>query len=50
MPDTVHILQVGPETLLRRTVSMTARSFGRNQVHETAGSDQVSRMLRQCRF
>ena len=35
MPET-HILLVEPETMLRRTVAMTARSLGMSQVHEAA--------------
>lgn len=50
MPETLHILLVEPETLLRRTVSMTARSLGMSQVHEAASADQALRMLRQRRF
>jgi CheY-like chemotaxis protein len=50
MPEAMHILLVEPETLLRRTVSMTARSLGMSQVHEAAGTDMALRMVRQRRF
>lgn len=44
MPET-HILLVEPETMLRRTVAMTARSMGMSQVHEAASNDAALRML-----
>jgi len=50
MPETMHILLVEPETLLRRTVSMTARSLGMSQVHEAASTDVALRMARQRTF
>lgn len=50
MPETMHILLVEPETLLRRTVSMTARSLGMSQVHEAASTDMALRMARQRNF
>ena len=49
MPD-MHILLVEPEALLRRTVSMTARSLGMSQVHEAATPGVAMRMVRQRRF
>jgi CheY-like chemotaxis protein len=50
MPDNLHILLVEPEALLRRTVSMTARSLGMSQVHEAASTGVAMRMVRQRRF
>jgi CheY-like chemotaxis protein len=50
MRSGTHILLVEPETLLRRTVSMTARSLGISQVHEAASTDMALRMVRQRRF
>ena len=50
MPDAMHILLVEPEALLRRTVSMTARSMGMSQVHEAATTGVAMRMVRQRRF
>lgn len=49
MPDK-HILLVEPETLLRRTVAMTARSLDLGQVHEATGTDVALRMLRTRAF
>jgi DNA-binding NtrC family response regulator len=51
MPDSaLHMLLVEPETLLRRTVSLTARTLGLGQVHEAASIDAARRMLEQRRF
>lgn len=50
MPETTHILLVEPETLLRRTVALTARSLGLSQVHEAASQDAAVRMLRERSF
>jgi len=50
MPDNLHILLVEPEALLRRTVSMTARSLGMSQVHEAASTGVAMRMVHQQRF
>jgi len=50
MSSNTHILLVEPEALLRRTVSMTARSLGISQVHEAASTDMALRMARQRRF
>jgi len=50
MAADMHILLVEPEALLRRTVSMTARSLGMSQVHEAATNDGALRMVRQRRF
>lgn len=50
MAANMHILLVEPEALLRRTVSMTARSLGMGQVHEAATNDLALRMVRQRRF
>jgi len=50
MPEAMHILLVEPETLLRRTVSMTARSLGMSQVHEAASTAVALRMVRQRSF
>lgn len=43
----LHMLLVEPETLLRRTVSLTARSLGLGQVHEAASLVLAERMLRE---
>jgi CheY-like chemotaxis protein len=45
-----HFLLVEPETLLRRTVAMTARSLNLGQVHEAAGDAEALRMLRSRSF
>jgi len=50
MAEPMHILLVEPEPLLRRTVSMTARSLGMSQVHEAASTAVALRMARQRRF
>ena len=50
MTDNLHFLLVEPETLLRRTVAMTARSLNLGQVHEAAGPDVALRMLRARTF
>jgi CheY-like chemotaxis protein len=50
MADDAHILLVEPETLLRRTVAMTARSLAIAQVHEAAGTEIALRMLRARAF
>lgn len=46
----VNILLVEPETLLRRTVAMTARSLDLALVHEAASNDVALRMLRARNF
>jgi CheY-like chemotaxis protein len=50
MADKMHILLVEPETLLRRTVAMTARSLDLGQVHEAAGADIALSMARSRTF
>jgi CheY-like chemotaxis protein len=51
MPDSaLHMLLVEPETLLRRTVSLTARTLGLGQVHEAASVDAARRLLGERRF
>jgi CheY-like chemotaxis protein len=51
MPDSaLHMLLVEPETLLRRTVSLTARSLGLGQVHEAASIEAARRLLEQRGF
>lgn len=50
MAEHVHILLVEPETLLRRTVAMTARSLDLGTVHEAAGLDVALRMARARNF
>lgn len=47
MAETSYILLVEPETLLRRTVALTARSLGISQVHEAASTSVALRMARQ---
>lgn len=49
MPD-LHMLLVEPEALLRRTVSLTARTLGLGQVHEAATIPAAQKMLRERRF
>lgn len=44
--NSVQILLVEPEALLRRTVVMTARSLNIGQVHEAASTEAALRMLR----
>ncbi|CAH0224734.1 hypothetical protein SRABI118_02312 [Massilia sp. Bi118] len=46
----LHMLLVEPETLLRRTVSLTARSLGLGMVHEAASVEAARRLLGQRRF
>jgi CheY-like chemotaxis protein len=46
----MHILLVEPETLLRRTVTLTARSLGIGQVHEAGSTDAALKMLRERTF
>ncbi len=54
MPDTtagkMDMLLVEPETLLRRTVALTARSLGMAQVHEAASTAQAQRLLKAQAF
>jgi CheY-like chemotaxis protein len=51
MPEqALHMLLVEPETLLRRTVSLTARSLGLGLVHEAASVNAARRLLGQCPF
>lgn len=50
MPDlaasNLQMLLVEPETLLRRTVSLTARTLGLGQIHEAASFHVAERLLR----
>lgn len=46
----LHMLLVEPETLLRRTVSLTARTLGLGLVHEAASVDAARRLLDQRSF
>jgi DNA-binding NarL/FixJ family response regulator len=50
MPDKMHILLVEPETLMRRTVAMTARSLDLGQVHEAASPAIALHMARSRSF
>jgi hypothetical protein len=51
MPDSgLHMLLVEPEPLLRRTVSLTARTLGLGHVHEAASIDAARRLLAERRF
>jgi CheY-like chemotaxis protein len=54
MPDqaasTLKMLLVEPETLLRRTVSLTARTLGLGQIHEAASMPAAERLLREHAF
>lgn len=51
MPERgVHMLLVEPEPLLRRTVSLTARTLGLGDVHEAASVDTARRLLGERRF
>lgn len=45
-----HILLMEPETLLRRTVALTARGLGLGQVHEAASNEAALRLLRSRTF
>lgn len=44
------LLLVEPETLLRRTVSLTARTLGLGEVHEAASLAEARRLLRDQPF
>ena len=46
----LHMLLVEPETLLRRTVSLTARTLGLGLVHEAASVEAARRLLGQRSF
>lgn len=46
----MQMLLVEPEMLLRRTVSMTARSLGLADIHEAGNIATAQRMLREQRF
>lgn len=48
--SSLHMLLVEPETLLRRTVSLTARSLGLGMVHEAASVEAARRELGQRHF
>jgi CheY-like chemotaxis protein len=49
MPE-LNMLLVEPETMLRRTVALTARSLGMANVHEAASTVAARELLRQQRF
>jgi len=46
----LNMLLVEPETMLRRTVALTARSLGMANVHEAASTVAARELLRQQRF
>jgi len=46
----LNMLLVEPETLLRRTVSLTARTLGLGQIHEAASPESAQRLLREQLF
>jgi CheY-like chemotaxis protein len=46
----LNMLLVEPETLLRRTVSLTARTLGLGQIHEAASPEAAQRLLRSLPF
>ncbi|NRR30762.1 response regulator [Oxalobacteraceae bacterium] len=48
--STLQMLLVEPETLLRRTVSLTARTLGMGSVHEASSVAVARRMLREQAF
>ncbi len=48
--STLDMLLVEPATLLRRTVSLTARAMGVAQVHEAASNAQAMRLLKEQSF
>jgi CheY-like chemotaxis protein len=46
----LNMLLVEPETLLRRTVALTARSLGMAHIHEAASTVSARELLREQRF
>jgi DNA-binding NarL/FixJ family response regulator len=51
MPErALNMLLVEPETLLRRTVSLTARTLGLGEIHEAASPEAAQRLLRSLPF
>ncbi len=50
MPDRLNMLLVEEQTLLRKTVSLTARSLGLGTIHEAATVQAAERMLREQAF
>jgi CheY-like chemotaxis protein len=51
MPEhALNMLLVEPETLLRRTVSLTARTLGLGQIHEAASPEAAQRLLKTQAF
>jgi len=46
----LNMLLVEPETLLRRTVSLTARTLGLGQIHEASSTEAAQRLLRSQPF
>jgi CheY-like chemotaxis protein len=49
MPE-LNMLLVEPETMLRRTVALTARSLGMANIHEASSAVGARDLLRQQRF
>jgi CheY-like chemotaxis protein len=49
-PRQKAVLLVEPQTMLRRTVALTARSLGMAQIHEAASIALARQMLRQHAF
>lgn len=50
MPEHLNMLLVEEQTLLRKTVSLTARSLGLGTIHEAATIQAAERMLRDHAF
>lgn len=50
VPNTMQMLLVEPEALLRRTVAMTARTLGIAHIHEAGSVAIAKRMLRERVF
>ena len=53
MPDkgaTPRMLLVEPETMLRRTVALTARSLGMAEIREAASMQQARQLLKEERY
>jgi CheY-like chemotaxis protein len=49
-PPPLPMLLMEPEDMLRRTVSLTARSLGMAEIHEAASPALARQMLREQRF
>ena len=50
MPEHLNMLLVEEQALLRKTVSLTARSLGLGTIHEAATMQAAERMLREQTF